>query len=330
MSRTTAPRREKLVRGVSTIVATMIVASLGDALVKYVSADFSLWQIYVVRSLLVIPMIVALLLADPRPLIVSRRSLGWALLRSLLLMVMWLAFYAALSTLSLPVVAAAYYTAPLFITLFSAASGGEAVGARRWIAILAGFVGVLIILRPGTEAFSWLILLPVLSAVFYALAAVVTRARCADERPLALSLALNLSFLVTGAIASAVIAAWAPDAALAGANPFLLGHWTPMGVRAWGIMAMLAVLIVAISAGIAGAYQCAAPTIIATFEYSYLVFAATWSFVLFADLPDPPTIAGMLLIAGAGLVVVAQQKSPQAASLAAQQARVETQRRAGL
>ena len=300
----------------------MVVSSLGDALVKYVSADFSLWQIYVVRSLLAIPMIVALLLAGPRPLIVSRRSLRWALLRSLLLMLMWLAFYAALSTLSLPVVAAAYYTAPLFITLFAAAIGGEAVGIRRWIAILAGFVGVLIILRPATDAFSWLTLLPVLSAVFYALAAIVTRTRCADERPLALSLALNLSFLVTGAIASAVIAAWPPSTSLIVGNPFLLGHWTPMGAHAWGVMAMLAALIVAISAGIAGAYQCAPPAVIATFEYSYLAFAAVWSFLLFADVPDPPTIAGMLLIAGAGLVVVARPKGSNAVPPA--------QRRAGV
>jgi drug/metabolite transporter (DMT)-like permease len=217
---------------------------------------------------------------------------------------MWLAFYAALSVFSLPVVAAAYYTAPLFITLFSALIVGEPVGPRRWIGILIGFMGVLVILRPGTAAFSWLTLLPILSAVFYALAAIVTRTRCIDERPLALSLALNLSFLLTGAVASAAIALWAPAATLVDANPFLFGDWSAMGVREWQIVAMLAVLIVAVSAGVAKAYQCAPPAIIATFDYSYLVFAAFWSFAIFSDVPDAATIVGMILIAGAGLLVI--------------------------
>ena len=298
------PRAQKIVRGVSTIVATMVVSSLGDALVKYVSADFSLWQIYVVRSLLAIPMIVALLLAGPRPLIVSRRSLRWALLRSLLLMLMWLAFYAALSVLSLPIVAAAYYTAPLFITLFSALIAGESVGPRRWAAILIGFVGVLVILRPGGAAFSWLALLPILSAVFYALAAIVTRTRCVEEGPLALSLVLSVSFLLAGLIGSAAILLWPPPASLAGASPFLLGGWSALGGREWAIIAILAVLIVAISAGVAKAYQCAPPAIIAAFDYSYLAFAALWSFVMFAEVPDAATIGGMILIAGAGLLAL--------------------------
>ena len=69
---------------------------------------------------------------------------------------------------------------------------------------------------------------------------------------------------------------------------------------------MLAVLIVAISSGIAKAYQCAPPAIIAAFDYSYLVFAAFWSFAIFSEVPDAATIAGMILITGAGLLVISQ------------------------
>jgi drug/metabolite transporter (DMT)-like permease len=307
MSQLAVPRPEKVALGVSTIVATTVAMSFADAMVKYVSSDFTVWQIYVLRSVLAIPLIVAISRLRPRPLGLFPVAAGWAYLRSLLLMTMWVAFYAALSVLSLPVVAASYYTAPLFITLFSALFVGELVGLRRWIAILIGFMGVLVILRPGTAAFSWLTLLPILSAVFYALAAIVTRTRCIDERPLALSLALNLSFLLTGLTASALIALWAPTAAVVDANPFLLGHWSVMGVREWQIVAMLAVLIVAVSSGVAKAYQCAPPTIIATFDYTYLLFATFWSFAIFSDMPDAATIIGMILIAGAGLLVISQR-----------------------
>jgi drug/metabolite transporter (DMT)-like permease len=295
--------KENIALGVVVIVATAFAMAFGDALVKHVSADFTVWQIYVLRSLVAIPVTVALLcgrrIASIRP-----KALGWVCLRSALLMVMWLAFYAALPLLSLPVVAAAYYTGPLFITLFSTAVIGEPVGLRRWTAIVLGFVGILAILRPGTEAFSLLTLLPVAAAVAYALAAIVTRARCLDERPLVLSLALNVAFMIVGTIATAVLAVWTPADSQAAAYPFFLGRWTPIGAREGGIILLLAILIVAISAGVAKAYQSGPPAVIGTFDYTYLVFAALWSFVFFSELPDAMTAFGMLLIAGAGILAV--------------------------
>lgn len=88
---------------------------------------------------------------------------------------------------------------------------GEPVGRRRWLAVLAGFIGVLIILRPGAESFSNFspdALPPILAAVFYALAAILTRSKCADENPVTLSLALSVSFLVWGLGAGALVWSW--------------------------------------------------------------------------------------------------------------------------
>jgi drug/metabolite transporter (DMT)-like permease len=304
-------RPEKIARGVSTMVATTLAMSFGDASVKYVSSDFAVWQLYVLRSGLAIPLIVALLLLGAGAPRIAPLSLGWTAVRSLLLMLMWIAFYAALSTLSLPVVAAAYYTAPLFITVLSAAIVGDPVGPRRWLAVIVGFGGVLVIVKPGSDAFSWSTLLAILSAVFYALAAIVTRSKCIDERPLVLSLALNVAFLLTGAIFSAAIAWWAPSPGIVELNPFLLGPWSAMSVRHWEIIAMLAVLIIAVSAGVAQAYQSAPSAIIAIFDYSYLVFAAFWSLAIFGEPPGIADITGMILIAGAGVLTI---HSPSARS----------------
>lgn len=313
MSRPIRLRPEGVTLGVIVIVVTAFTMAFGDALVKRISSDFTLWQIYVLRSLVAIPLSVALLLLGRRPATLRPRSIGWTLLRSVLLMAMWIAFYAALPVLSLPVVAAAYYTGPLFITLFSAVLIGDAVGPRRWTAILIGFIGVLVILRPGADAFSYLTLLPIASGLFYALAAITTRARCSEEKPLVLSLALNVSFLAVGAIASGAIVIWGPTASLSRAYPFLLGHWTTMGSHEWGLIGLLAALIVAISAGVAKAYQSGPPAIIATFDYSYLVFAAFWSFVVFSDVPNATTVVGMILIAGAGMLSIWEPRSARPA-----------------
>ncbi len=69
-------------------------------------------------------------------------------------------------------------------------------------------------------------------------------------------------------------------------------------------MAALAELLVGIAIGLATAYQAAPPVVVATFDYSYLIFATLWGYAIFSQLPDAPTILGMMLIAGAGLLVI--------------------------
>ena len=230
----------------------------------------------------------------------------------MLLVLTWLAFYAALPVLSLSVVAVAVYTNPIIIALLSAVLIGEPVVGRQWGGVLLGFFGVIAILKPGTDAFSWFVLLPLLAAAFYALAMVLTRSKCQEEAPLALALALHSSFFVAGLIATVVLALIGLDNDTKATYPFLLGDWAPMGVREWGLMALLGVLSAAYFVGVARAYQIAAPSIIATFDYAYLVSAAFWGFVFFSEKPDRLTIAGMILITMAGLLVAApsSKKAP--------------------
>lgn len=292
--------------GATVMTATTFVLAFGDALVKLVSSDFSLWQIFVLRSLLAIPLIVGGLLLTGPPARMIPKSLGWTAVRCLLLMGMWLAFYAALPVLSLAVVAAAYYTAPLFITLFSATLLREPVGFRRWCAIVTGFAGVIVILRPGTEAFSCFMVLPILSAVLFALSAIVTRKKCIDEKPLVLSLALNICFMICGVIASIAVAWWGPSVPAESVHPFFLSPWAELGPRQWAVAALLAVIVVVSSTGVAKAYQSGAPSLVATFDYTYLVFAGLWGYILFSEVPGPATLLGMLLITASGLVVLSR------------------------
>ena len=304
MGRTNSVRPENAMLGAVLIVASVFLLSFADALVKYVSADFSLWQIYVARSLIAVPILAVLLLFGGAPATIRPKSPGWVFLRSMLLVLMWIAYYAALPVMSLSVAAVALYTTPLFIALFSALLIGEPVGPGRWGGIVIGFVGVLVILRPDTNAFSVAMLLPLVAAVSYALAAVVTRSKCLDERPLVLAFGLNLCLFGVGIIATGALALWTPSSPEALAHPFLLGRWTAMGAREWGYIALLAVLIVVVSTGVAKAYQSGPAAIVGTFDYAYLVFAVLWSFVIFSETPDGATITGMILIAVAGALVL--------------------------
>ena len=296
-------RPDRTALGIAIILASVLTMAFADAMVKLVSADLTLWQVFAARSLVAIPILIVLLRATGVGL--KPRSVTWALVRSALLVLTWLAFYASLPVLSLSVAAVAVYTNPIMTALLSAALIGEAVTARQWGGVLLGFLGVIAILKPGSDAFSWFTLLPLIAAAFYALAMVLTRSKCRDEAPLTLALTLHGSFLVAGLIATAVLALIGLGTETKAAFPFLLGDWAPMGLREWGLMALLGALSAAYFVGVARAYQIAPPSIIATFDYAYLVSAALWGFVFFAERPDLLTIGGMVLITAAGLLVAA-------------------------
>ncbi len=291
-------QRDNVPFAVAVIVFTVLALSLGDALIKFTSGDFVIWQIFVLRSLLVVPVLLAYLrLRTPAALHIPA-ALGWTALRSLLLVGMWVAYYAALPHIQLSVAAAAYYTLPIFITLFSAAIIGDRIGRLGWAAVFVGFFGVLLILRPKAGDFNLFALLPLLAAVLYALAMILTRTKCRDENPVMLSIALNAAFILVGGLATALI-----DLLATGPREgFLLAIWAAMGPAEWLSMGLLACAILIGSVGAAIAYQNGPPSIIGTFDFAYVGFAVVWGIVFFAEIPDALSVLGIALIVLAGLM----------------------------
>jgi len=287
---------------VGVIVVTVLALSLGDALIKLTSSNFVIWQIFVIRSLLAIPCLIVFMIFTARTTLRVPDAPGWTVLRSILLMSMWVSYYISLPHLTLSVAAAAYYTLPIFITLFSAAFVGDRISRLGWIAVLVGFFGVLLILRPKAGDFNWYALLPLLSAIFYAFAMILTRTKCRTEHPLMLSLALNICFVLVGSIVAAIIAMF-PDESRQG---FLLARWGSLGAAEWFSMSLLAIAILVGSIGAAIAYQNGPSSMIGTFDFAYVGFAVLWGILFFNELPDGVSIFGMLLIVVAGIMSLRQ------------------------
>lgn len=308
-------RPDRTAFGIVIILVSVLIMAFADAVVKLVSADLTLWQILVARALVAMPIAVAA--ARATGIRLKPRAPAWVYLRSGLLMLTWLAFYASLPKLSLSVAAVAIYTNPIMTALLAAALLGEPVGRRQWGGVLLGFTGVFVILKPGGDAFSWFTLLPLLGAAFYALAMVLTRSKCRDEAPLSLVLNLHAAFLATGLTAMIALAVIGLPAETQMDFPFLLGGWTPMGLWEWSLMALIGALSVGFFMGAARAYQIAPPPIVATFDYGYVVAATLWGFVFFAETPDAATIGGMVLVTAAGLLVSAPASRRTSADAAA-------------
>ncbi len=286
-----------LLPGVITILLTVFAMALTDAFVKYASSNMTLWQIYVCRSALALPLLA--MLAKGR---ILPNALGWVSLRSLLLVAMYLAIYAAIPVLDLSVIAATLYTAPVFIVLLTALFLKERVKALQYCAIGLGFVGVLCVVQPRSAEFTPLSLIPVIAAFLYALAAVLTRAKCVDEAPAALAINLNAALILVGGLVSALL--HLVPLQNAADYPFLLGTWSELNLETLGVLVLMAVLIIGVTRGLARAYQSPRPHIIATFDYAYLIFAAFWGFVFFGEVPNGSTLFGIGLIMIAGVFVL--------------------------
>lgn len=298
-------RPQNIARGITLIVATAFVISIQDVLFKLFSTQLSLWQIFTVRALLAFPLILALawVRGIQRSILVDAMR-KWTLLRSLFLTLMIVAFYSAIPFLSLSTIGAANYIAPILIALLSAYIISEPVGMRGWLAVFVGFVGVIILLQPGTDAFSLWAVLPVIGACFYALSHVTTRAKCQSIPLATMALSLNMVMLVVGLVLSGILLFWQPSEELVRSYPNVFGNWSPISTLEWFFLGLLAILVVVIGMMLASAYQTAPPSIVATFEYSYLVFVAMWDLLFFDTSPSGSTILGMLLIIGAGLMVL--------------------------
>lgn len=302
MSRLSYGERDNIPLAVCAIVFTVFALSLGDALIKQVSAAFPLWQVFALRSLIAIPVLVLVLKTRYPDVALVPRTVWWTALRSMMLACMWIAYYAALPHVALSVAAATYYTLPLFITLLAAMFLGERVGLQGWAAVALGFLGVLAILKPKAGDFNAYALLPLVSAVLYALAMILTRTRCRGENPLVLSFCLNLAMLSIGAVASLALWLWQP--AGTATDQFLLGQWIAMSAREWMAMGLLAAAILIGSIGAAIAYQAGPSSIVSTFDFAYLGFAALWGLAFFGEVPDAVSGIGIGLIVLAGILAI--------------------------
>ncbi len=285
------------------IIATVFALALGDALIKGTSATFKLWQIFALRSVAVVPVLILLIRWRATGVRLFPKEPVWTIVRSSLLTFMWVTYYLSLAHVELSA-AATYYTLPLFITLFAAAFLGDPVGPVGWAAVATGFFGVVLILEPRASDFNWYAILPLISAVLYALAMILTRSRCRREHMFVLSLWLNLTMLAVGATMTLVLTAIKLPFDTIRDQEFLFGAWSTLGVTELVAIAVLSVAIIIGSVGAAYAYQNGRPSTIATFDFAYVAFAMMWGILAFGEEPTNRGVAGASLIVVAGILAV--------------------------
>ncbi|WP_227270435.1 DMT family transporter [Roseobacter weihaiensis] len=274
------------------IIASVAALSLGDALIKTAKLSLPLWQMYILRSALLLP-VLWWFARSQGP--ITPKAPFWTVMRSILLVVMWLSYYSSLSLMPLSLAAAAYYTGPIFIVALTALISSKWPRRRTLFSIGCGFIGVLMIIRPDMAGFDLGTLLPMIAAFLYACAMVLTSVKCQNDDPVALALALHLAFIMVGALLGLFSGR---------EGSFIFGPWQPVDLRLFATVAALAALILIGSVGAAVAYQKGPPTTVAAFDYSYLVFSLIWGRLFFGELPGNIALIGIGVIVSAGLLAM--------------------------
>ncbi|WP_420964572.1 DMT family transporter [Bradyrhizobium sp. B120] len=271
-------------RGSLFMAAAMASFTANDAITKAVSAELNIGEILLVRGLVAMVLVAAL--AWYRD---ALRSFGALLIWPVGLRVMGeiggtLTYLSAIAQIPLANASAIFQALPLVITLGAALVFGEPVGWRRWLAISAGFIGVLVIVRPGAEGFSQASLLALASVGFCAVRDLATR-----RIPKALP-TVFITLLTTVTVTTAGAAVLVP-----------LGGWKPPSGHALGLLVLAAVLILI-------GYQCIIVSLrtgdisaVAPFRYSALLWAMLLGYFAFGHRPDAQMLAGAAIIVASGL-----------------------------
>lgn len=270
-------------RGILLILVANFCFSLMDATSKTLVAEYSVAQILWVRFAFfaAFATVWALARGGLRQGFRSTRP-GLQVLRALVLVAEIVCFVFAFRYMALADTHALGAVYPLVITALSALVLGEAVGIRRWTAIAIGFLGILIILRPGAGVFDPVALLPLAGATLFAVYQIMTKVVARTD----------------GTVTIMLYTGWIGFAATSVTGPL---QWTTPDTTGWVSLALAGIFGIVGHLLVIKALEATAASALQPFNYTLLVWATLVGFLLFGDLPDWWTVAGATVVVGSGL-----------------------------
>ncbi|MFT6372518.1 MAG: drug/metabolite transporter (DMT)-like permease [Gammaproteobacteria bacterium] len=294
------PKSDQPFAALLLVLTATFALAFQDSLVKLMSSDTSFWQFQTLRSFSNLSFVILLAMVSGGISLLVPKNWKAVFLRSLFLLVCMFFFFAGAPFLTVAQMAAGLYTYPLFVSLLAGPVLGEKVGIWRYGALALGAMGSSLVLSPWSSEFSTVQLLPIIAGFFYAANILTIRKACRNESPLALAFAAGLGFLIVGLIGIAVLTIFPLSSNIRDAMPFVAIGWPELTLIIVGFAILSSVLNLTGNICISRAYQTADASWLAPMDYSYLIFAAIWSRVIFDRWPNEQALIGMAMIGLAG------------------------------
>ena len=286
----------------------MLAFSVQDSIMKYIYNFASLYEVYLIRTLVSFAIIFLILKITKKPIVFKTQYPLLTSCRVVLFFFGFSFFYISLTVLPLVTATALFFVTPFLITIFAKFILKEQIGPRRWSAVLIGFVGVYIILNPDFSNFDYMSLTPILCAFCYSLSMIIIK--ITSEKDSVYTQTFTFYF---GAIFFSLIIYL-----LAGDGQYnTIDHPASQYIfREWFSdleTSLLLMIITGFTASIAfififSAYRIASPAVVSPFEYSILIWSSLSGWYFFNEIPDLKTIIGILLIVCGGIYIFIREK----------------------
>jgi len=283
----TYDERSARLTGIGLMLLSIFMFSFGDALGKFMVATYSVGQLLWLRACAAL-LVLAPMMWRHRADFMRLERPWLQLLRVTLSTLEVAAFFLATVYLPLADVITYYLACPIFVTALSAVLLRERVGWRRWTAVMIGFCGVLIALRPSTETVSWPAMIALGGSLSFAFLMLITRSlRATPDIVLASS-----QFMGTFALGALM-------------SPF---GWVTPSLGSLGLFAAAGCISVGALLCVNRSLKLAPASVVVPYQYSMIVWAVAFGYVVFGDVPEPATIVGAAIIIGAGFYIFLREQ----------------------
>lgn len=277
-------------RGIALMIAGIFVVSVMDALIKWLTASYPSIQIVMLRSLFGLIPLMAIVYFWGGIAALRTSQPGIQLLRAGFGAGAMVGFFHALSVLGLAETVTLAFSSPLFVTLLSMPVLGERVGLRRLSATIAGFIGVVIVVRPGTEIFKFDALIPIAASFCFAMTMVLARRLSSTDTSVSMTFYTTLAGLAVGVAGTFWVAG-------------ISSGWTTPLPADWWLFLLLGLLGGVGQFLVTSSFRYGEATVVAPFEYTALIWAALFGLAFWNEVPDGMTLFGGTIVIGAGLYI---------------------------
>ena len=296
-------------KGIILILLAMMVFSVQDGIMKHIYNFVSLYEIYLIRTVVSFILILIFLILTKKPIVFKSQYPILTLFRVILFFFGFSSFYISLTVLPLGTATALFFVTPFLITIFAYFFLKEEIGPRRWSAIAVGFVGVYITLNPDFSNFNYLSLLPILCAFCYSLSMIIIKKTSDKDSVYTQTFTFYIGAIIFSIIFYFVIGDGKFDTSEHPAAQFIFREWfvdienSILFMVATGITATLAFLL------LFSAYSIASPAVVSPFEYSILLWSPLIGWIYFNEVPTLSTVIGILIIVSSGIYIFLREKA---------------------
>jgi len=298
-------------RGIILILIAMMVFSVQDGIMKHIFSFVSLYEVYLIRTLVSFVLILLFLKLTNKKIVFKTQYPLLTFCRVILFFFGFSSFYISLSVLPLGFATALFFVTPFLITIFAHFFLKEEIGIRRWSAVIVGFIGVYITLNPDFNNFNYLSLLPILCAFCYSLSMIIIKKTSDKDSVYTQTFTFYFGAIIFSIIFYFIIGDGQYNTSNHPASQFIFREWfvdlksTILFMIATGLTATIAFLL------LFTAYSIASPAVVSPFEYSILLWSPLIGWIYFNEIPSLNTIIGILVIVSSGIYIFIREKAQE-------------------